>query len=394
MSTLNFNLKALPSGKCQIYLVFRFKYTKKKYSGFCIGSEKEWDLKNQRLKSGKNKLGINDQIQRWKIKFDSYISDCIRDEKRSNIEDAFRITLSDKLSNKLLFTELADYYITGSRLSAQSIKKYKSLRNDFLRFEKENNTSVYAVDINSSLLEKIGKWMSVSQNNFNPTINRKFKTINAMLSYGVDAGLIGSKGFSKIKPLVEIKESDKALTEDELTILKDQPRNQWLDIFLFSCETGLRISDLQEISGYHIQNLAEHRVLNFYSEKVKKLQIVPLSNYAESLIEGRENNLFTKISGQKLNTKLKSIFKNAGLDRRIEQKQIKWVTQKTSIHKLWEIAHIHMGRHTYANRLAAGGLQPQFLQDNLGHSAITTSMKYTHITDEQRVNASLKILNK
>ncbi|HZK71774.1 MAG TPA: tyrosine-type recombinase/integrase [Clostridia bacterium] len=318
----------------------------------------------------------------------------MKDEKRATIDGAVSYTLSDKLSNKILFTELAAIYISNSRLKHQSIKKYNSLKHDFERYEMENNTRVYINDINSSFLEKIGKWMSTSQDNFNPTINRKFKTINAMMNYAVDENMISSKGYKRMKPLDEIKENDKSLTEDELNILKSQPRNQWLDIFLFSCETGLRVSDLKELSVNNIKMLDRYKVLDFYTEKVKKAQIVPLSNYACTIIEGRDGKVFTKISGQKLNQYLKSIFKLAGLDRKIEQKQIKWVTQVTTVNHLWEIAHIHMGRHTYATRLAEGGLPLTFLQDNLGHSAITTSMKYTHVADINRTNATLEILNR
>lgn len=56
--------------------------------------------------------------------------------------------------------------------------------------------------------------------------------------------------------------------------------------------------------------------------------------------------------------------------------------------------HFHMLRHTYTSRLLEAGARPKVVQDLLGHSSITTTMKvYAHSTDEAK-RASARLLDK
>ncbi len=131
-----------------------------------------------------------------------------------------------------------------------------------------------------------------------------------------------------------------------------------LQCFLFAMHTGLRYSDVKQISR---KNIVDGR-LTFYPEKA-----VTISN--KSINFKLPNAAYLYINeGEHLFTKV-----HADMNKYLHQisKTLKLKTHVT----------FHIARHTFAtNYLRAGG-KVQNLQKVLGHAKIETTMVYVHLAD-------------
>ncbi len=149
---------------------------------------------------------------------------------------------------------------------------------------------------------------------------------------------------------------------------------------LFS--TGLRVSELASLKKDDINlNKDEFTVRG----KGSKLRVVFLSNQAKywikKYLEARKDMseyLFTNHdkAGKKRNKEKEDKSLTPRSVQRIVQKyaKIAGITKKITPHVL---------RHSYATDLLSNGADIRSVQTMLGHSSITTTQIYTHITDKQ-----------
>lgn len=128
--------------------------------------------------------------------------------------------------------------------------------------------------------------------------------------------------------------------------------------FLFSCMTGLRISDVQKTTR---KNLADDYI-SFVTTKTAKDQSIILNNTAKKIIEYYEPLFVRKITDQKINESLKKIAAKLDINKSIS---------------------FHVARHTFATTFLRAGGSVEKLQLLLGHSNINETMIYVHILAEE-----------
>jgi site-specific recombinase XerD len=151
----------------------------------------------------------------------------------------------------------------------------------------------------------------------------------------------------------------------------DQITKNVLRCFLFSIETGLRISDIPLAKHDQID---ENNVLTIIPYKTrgleKKIQI-PLTKTALKLINNNDF-LFSTFSDQFTNRKLKEISAHAKINKRIT---------------------FHVARHTFATLFLSRGGRVEVLQKLLGHTKIETTMVYVHV-DISRIKSEMLLMEK
>lgn len=128
-----------------------------------------------------------------------------------------------------------------------------------------------------------------------------------------------------------------------------------LQRYLFSCFTGLRLSDTKALT---VDNFVGD-VLIFNAKKTGKLQRIKLNQTALELVELPEVFKGT-YTDQHINRELKHIAKAAGIKKRL---------------------YYHSSRHTFATNYLVSGGQIRNLQKLLGHSKIETTEIYSHVVD-------------
>jgi integrase/recombinase XerD len=129
-----------------------------------------------------------------------------------------------------------------------------------------------------------------------------------------------------------------------------------LGYFLFSCFTGLRISDVQNIKRELVD--MEDDYISFVSKKTHKDQTIKLNQLVKKVIQAEPLLFVKKYPDQHINDELKKIMKQIG------------ITKKVSF---------HVSRHTFATTYLRAGGNVQNLRLLLGHASINQTMIYVDI---------------
>lgn len=143
-----------------------------------------------------------------------------------------------------------------------------------------------------------------------------------------------------------------------------------LELFYAS---GLRISELANLkwSSINYQNQTI-RILG----KGDKERIVPINQHSLAVLE--------KLRTERNKTTSENIFLNKQ-GNPINTRQVREVIYKVAAFFGIKDLHPHTIRHTMATHLLDGGADIRSVQEILGHSSLSTTQKYTHIS-----NAKLK----
>ncbi|MFD2741977.1 MULTISPECIES: site-specific integrase [Sphingobacterium] len=203
------------------------------------------------------------------------------------------------------------------------------------------------------------------------TISGYHKDIKGYLNKAVKAGLIKTNPYDHFRPVRYIQGDREVLTQDELKRLMDVFRSgnllpeehEVLRRFLFSCLTGIRISDTHSLRSDQIKNgflLINPHKGRKYGKKIK----LPISLTAQSLIANREGIIFTKSSDQQINRMLKVIAAHAKIYKRISY---------------------HCARDTFGTIFIERGGDVKSLCDLMGHSDIRITMIYLKMSDQRKV---------
>ncbi|MDO4369342.1 MAG: site-specific tyrosine recombinase XerD [bacterium] len=273
--------------------------------------------------------------------------------------------------------EYIDYIKFERKLSKETIKNYEYDLEKFISFLNNHNIKNFS-DVKTKDIEKY----LIEMRDFSPkTVSRNITSINNLYIF-----LLRDKRVSKNPcEFIDRPKLDKRLPDTlsvkEVDELLNIPLNTIYDIrnkamleTLYG--TGLRISELVNLTTRDID--FENDCIRCFG-KGSKERIVPVSDYTlyylkkyldvrtYFLKKERNDYLFLNNHGKKITRQ--GFFKN--LQKIIDQKGIK---KKISPHVL---------RHSFATHLLEGGADLRSIQMLLGHSDISTTKIYTHVSHEK-----------
>ncbi len=179
---------------------------------------------------------------------------------------------------------------------------------------------------------------------------------------------------SKIPVVISVEEIDKIINSIDLS-QENGERNRAIIETLYSC--GLRVTELINLK---ISNIFFNEKIIKITGKGNKQRIVPISKLLKKYIQNYIDFIRSK---QKINKQNSDIL---FLNRR--GNQISRVMIFTIIKKLSKSSGIrkkispHTFRHSFATHLVEGGADLRVVQEMLGHSNITTTEIYTHLSKD------------
>lgn len=253
-------------------------------------------------------------------------------------------------------------------VAATTLKLHNSVLNKLSEW-KGGELNFY--DVNENTLQHFEKYLLNIGNSVN-TVHKNMKVLRFFINRAIRDGMMKTSPFSNFRMKRE-KTTPECLTEFQLAQafsiymenkLRDDERSV-LRAFLFSCCTGLRISDLKRITW----NNVAHKTLTFTMYKTKNTAPVkvkvPLTNTALRLM--RDTNT---MAGQIFKMPISDSWANDLLKKALKP---------FPDHSL---LHFHTARHTFAThylRKNKGDIVT--LKTLLGHSKIEQTMVYLTIDD-------------
>ena len=209
------------------------------------------------------------------------------------------------------------------------------------------------------------------------TVRLYFQKLVCVLHDAYKNGLFDDRILQRVKRPKREQEKKSFLTETELKkMTKHQLSEEYNNIqkmFLFSCLTGLRYSDVQGLRWKDVKRNGRHLQLEFHQQKTDTHERLPLCAEAETLLRGMKRcgeSVFRRETNQKANTVLK---------RRCRKAKIK------------KPVPFHSARHTFCVLLLTKEVPIYTVQQLMCHSDIGTTKVYADLLSKTKSKAVKKM---
>ena len=265
-----------------------------------------------------------------------------------------------------------EYLELEKGLSINSIDAYRRDLTSFLELTNPNN-------INTITRQQVNRYIrDLKENHYTITsIIRKIASLRGFFKWAYATGLTETNPALAIEQPKLPKKLPKVLnlTEIETLLKEDLNITEHLIMeLLYSC--GFRVSELINLK---LTDIDIHSKYIRCFGKGSKERIVPIGETAKSIIEDYLPYRELLISKFNLQTK-RLLISDTGYEL-TRQDVYKFIRkQGEKIHK-----HIspHTLRHTFATHLIENGADLRIVQELLGHSDVSTTQLYTHISKKR-----------
>lgn len=144
------------------------------------------------------------------------------------------------------------------------------------------------------------------------------------------------------------------------------------DLFCMSCLTGLRVSDIMNITQDNIEYQNHRYYLVYKQQKTKRVVSVPASKALLAIMDRGFYNKNYRLPNAFYNRILKVACKKAGIDAKTRIIE----GSKTIIGPKWKFISSHTARRTFATLLYLNGIDIGRISMYMGHTSIQTTQKY------------------
>jgi integrase len=311
--------------------------------------------------------------------------------ERSEIEDGRKRGSSKRDAEDLLALRKSEIFrgtfrrpvkITVRELGAKYMEYAKGNKRPWLRDEQmlAKLTAYFGAErqvreINPADIEgfKLQRRSEVS----GATVNRELALLKHMFNLAINWDLyLGSTPVRKVKFFQEMNLGFRTLTLDEERKLFASTTPYIHDVASFAVNTGLRIGEILTLTWDRVD--LENNLSSVFAHKTHKIRPVPLNREARRLLEywalGKRNEFvfYNHETGKPF------VDLDAGFALACRKSGIEGVT--------W-----HTLRHTFASRLVNRGVDIVRVQQLLGHSTVTVTMRYTDTNLDSKRSAVAKL---
>ncbi|MDF9831785.1 site-specific integrase [Parabacteroides sp. PF5-6] len=370
-------------GKCRIEFLVYVDREKRRVSTGKSVEPRFWDKRNECVtKKAPDADEINKFLAEKVLMYKKFANKKEALEESVTIEEIIALLKGEEIKSApeekkkdLLIGDAFDNYIALNELRAGTIHNYRTTKAVICDFAKKEYKSESMQVVDFTFLEKLKKHLREKRrkpNNTN-TVAKRLKIFRTIVRYSMKCGYRIENPF--VDYAIENGEHRQvALTPVEYDrfyrtpLPKDacESMRTAKDIFIFSCETGLRYSDVMDLKKNDIDETAWE--LFKLQVKTGKPVFVPLSKKARSILIKHRNKrpeserIFPYVPNQLLNRNLKELAAIARIEKNVTS---------------------HVARHTFGTQLGGTGTVSAFALSNLmGHSDIKMTQRYVNLGKE------------
>jgi len=325
------------------------------------------------------------------------------------VEVFFERTLKSKNLNFL------DYYLnyidtyktiplasTGKPLAPSSIKTYKSAYNLIKSF----NDQVYSLDFDKITTDFYEDYLLFlyEKNYSNNYIGAQIKTLKTIMNASYENNLHNNLDFKKRafkKPSEEV--FNIYLNPDELDKIYNVDTNKFQptaktkeqgitkktleltrDIFLIGANTGLRVSDLNQLNEKNIILIDNEQYLKIKTQKNETLVTIPINPMVQSIFKKHNNQPPRRLNAQSMNYALKELGKLANLDELLTKETSKGGKKIIKEMPKYDLISNHTSRRSFCTNAYKSGMPTIDIMAISTHSTEKVFFTYLKVTEDER----------
>ncbi|MDM1362512.1 site-specific integrase [Myroides marinus] len=272
-----------------------------------------------------------------------------------------------------------DYFHEKTEEKSDSPKNYGNWTATMIHLKRCISPNTIFDDIDEKFIKRVRTYFDKearTKSDLPLSLNSKYSYFNkfkACLRAAFDEGYLALNYAAKIKSFEQAESQREYLTFNEVQQLANtECKYEVLKrAFLFSCLTGLRWSDIHNMTWSEVRDEDDSSRVNFRQEKTDGVEYLYISTQARELLGERKGNRDRVFIGLRYS----AVYNNA---------IVLWCN-KAGISK-----HItfHSARHTNAVLLLENGADIYTVSKRLGHREIRTTAIYAKIVDEKMKEAS------
>ena len=246
-------------------------------------------------------------------------------------------------------------------------------------------------DVDAIYLENFDVFLENEKGFSKNTIMKYIKTLKRFLNDANEKGISNYKKYKKFT--VRFEDSDNIyLTETEINKLYNydlshKPSLEKVkDLFIVGCWTGLRFSDLRQIT----QDKIKDDFIEIKQKKTNKEVIIPIHKTVKELLKKYNGKLPKPISNQKFNKYLKEVAKLAGIDEPFKKTTYYYSKEITKEYKKYEIISSHTARRSFCTNAYEKKIPIVTIMAISGHKTETQFLKYIKTTSREHAEKMLE----
>ncbi|MCX6246341.1 MAG: site-specific integrase [Bacteroidetes bacterium] len=384
-----------------IYLVYWYKDTRIKLSTGEKIDPDNWNPEKHRARVTKQFDQAENLNTRLKD-IETGIMNTVRDHmtKRAGViildqlTDEFRPILKPsaiKTVKKHTFLSAVKEYIATTNKNPRTIVSYNSTLNTLTDYQNANSIELSMEDINMDFYESFMTYLLTIKKFAPNTIGGHIKQIKVFMNYCLDKGYTLNRGhlhrkFSKPEETADtiyLNDND-LLTLYELDLSENKKLDRVRDLFLIGCYTGLRFSDLSQLSpDKFIKNGTRLKVKTI---KTGETVVIPLHWTIKEILKKYNGGTPRPISNQRMNDYLKKLCDIEHFREKVVLNKTKGGLSFEQKKEKGQLVTVHTARRSFATNMYLAEVPAISIMKITGHRTERAFMKYIKITQEQNAD--------
>ena len=385
-----------------IYLFYNFNQQRLKMSTTLRIPPAQWLAEKQRAVAGKkfpHNADLNQRLNQIEtgvnqafLRLQTLARPITPETLRAELE--VEIGAEKQLARPMLLADFATQLTEelAGRRAANTLQVYRSSIQHLLDFEKRTRHRYDFDSITLDFYNKFTAYLRTHKGHSPNTVGKVIKTLKAFMTEALERKLHTSLDYKSKRFKVEKEETDAIyLTVPELTTLAhlDLPAGSALanvrDIFVFGAFTGLRFSDLTQLSKVAVSGPPGRQVLRVRTQKVDKVVVIPLHPLAALVLARHEGSPPQSYTNPATNRLLKQLAEEAGFTALVE---VTTPAGKQIQHKC-ELVTTHTARRSLCTNAYLAKIPLPSIMALSGHAKTQTFMSYIRITAEENATELL-----
>ncbi len=336
--------------------------------------------------------GLQNDIKAITARFEldgvQYSSRMIKDELAQKLKPA---TKKDAPTDELF--QFMDNYIRMNEATrkAGSLQVYRTVRRRLAEYESYAKTKVTFTNVDYAFFEAFQAYLYDAHDLNSITVAKQLSTLKTFLNYAQKRGLQVNPNYKAFRIERDTDLEVIALTQDEFNTLWDmdltgKPRLAAIrDVFMFSCVTGMRFSDLEQLNWNQVKADYIQQTVTKTKAKLK----IPLNQYSRAILARYEDcpRPLPIISNQKSNDALHDLCEEAGFNEMIEIVRMKGNRVEKNTYPKHQLISMHSGRKSFASLSLKKGMNAQNVMKIGGWRDYKSFARYVNISSEDAQEA-------
>lgn len=414
MKTLNFNLRTLQTkNETSILLIVRFQGFRVRLSTKSRVFVAAWDFTKQRVNpiaGSKNYKHINQALEAIERSVKNYLQTIENKNELISLEQ-----LKKQLNNIITrvisikptdnFWDLFDSFVAYKEKTTNSHKDYTHALRKHLQLTEVLSGIPLTFEAlhykEQGFVEHMRNYLYHDAINQKGTLGlqvntiwKQFKNLKAFLNWCFDHAYVEKFSTKHMQIPTEVPQQV-YLTEEELEALENLPLTSEAkivrDLFLISCETGMRFSDVSQIEAETCQS-GQFEIFpkKTRHKKFSNRILIPLSSRVKRIMGSYENHILPQYAYSKIHTfnkLLKEICELAGIDSTITYYRSYKGQSMLYSAKKFELISSHTGRRTFCTLKFLAGMPSHVIMKFSGHSSEQNFLRYLRLEAEVTATA-------